>query len=139
MEQLGVSVIVCSQTKGVKPKFRRRKLRSVLYWQDASKQEDVKQIGRKTRATCPKGEIRSAKIGRGARQGWCLSPILFDWYSECLSEEALEGFGDFRIGQVIHTVKYADDLVLLAEEETVLQGMIDKLNEIGGNKLEKKK
>jgi len=36
-------------------------------------------------------------------------------------------------------VKYADDLVLLAEEETVLQGMIDKLNEIGGNKLEKKK
>jgi hypothetical protein len=40
-------------------------------------------------------------------------------------------FGDFRIGQVILTVKYADDLVLLAEEETVLQGMTDKLNEIG--------
>ena len=32
---------------------------------------------------------------------------------------------------VIHTVKYADDLVLMAEEETVLQGMIDKLIEIG--------
>jgi hypothetical protein len=28
-------------------------------------------------------------------------------------------------------VKYADELVLLAKEETVLQGMIDKLNEIG--------
>ena len=28
-------------------------------------------------------------------------------------------------------MKYADDLVILAEEETVLQGMIDKLNEIG--------
>ena len=77
------------------------------------------------------GEIRSAKIGRGARQGWCLSPILFDWYSECLTEEALEGFGDVRTGQVIHTVKYADGLLLLAEEETVLQGMIDRLNEIG--------
>jgi hypothetical protein len=27
-------------------------------------------------------------------------------------------------------VKYADDLVLLAKEETVLQGMIDRLIEI---------
>ena len=29
------------------------------------------------------------------------------------------------------TVKYADDLVLMAKEETVLQGMIDTLIEIG--------
>jgi len=28
-------------------------------------------------------------------------------------------------------VKYADDLVLMAKEEMVLQGMIDKLIEIG--------
>jgi hypothetical protein len=28
-------------------------------------------------------------------------------------------------------VKYADELVLMAKEETVLQGMIDKLTEIG--------
>ena len=34
-------------------------------------------------------------------------------------------------GQIIHTVKYADDLVLLAKEEKVLQDMIDKLTEIG--------
>jgi len=27
----------------------------------------------------------------------------------------------------VETVKYADDLVLMAKEETVLQGMIDKL------------
>ena len=33
--------------------------------------------------------------------------------------------------QIIQTVKYADDLVLMAKEETVLQGMIDKLIEIG--------
>jgi hypothetical protein len=39
---------------------------------------------------------------------------------------------DFKIGrQIIHTVKYADDLVLLAKEEKVLQDMIDKLIEIG--------
>ena len=35
-------------------------------------------------------------------------------------------------GQIIHTVKYADDLVLLAKEEKVLQDMIDKVIEIGG-------
>ena len=34
-------------------------------------------------------------------------------------------------GQIIQTVKYADDLVLMAKEETVLQGMIYKLTEIG--------
>ena len=28
-------------------------------------------------------------------------------------------------------MKYADDLVLMAKEETVLQGMIDKITEIG--------
>jgi hypothetical protein len=40
----------------------------------------------------------------------------------------LEGFGDFRIGgQVIRTVKYADDLVLQVKEEAVLQFMIAKL------------
>jgi hypothetical protein len=35
--------------------------------------------------------------------------------SEYLANKALEGFGDFKVGgQVIRTVKYADDLVLLA-------------------------
>jgi hypothetical protein len=52
-------------------------------------------------------------------------------YNECLTKESLEGFGDFRIGgQIIHTVKYAHDLVLQAKEEKVLQDMIDKLIEI---------
>ena len=63
---------------------------------------------------------------------WCLSPILFNLYSESLTKEALEGLGDYKIdGQIIHTVKYADDLPLLTKEENVLQDMIDKLIEIG--------
>jgi len=76
------------------------------------------------------GETRSVQIGRGVRQGCCLSPILFKLCSECLTKESLDGLGDFNVGgQIIQTVKYADDLVLMAKEETVLQGMIDKLIE----------
>jgi hypothetical protein len=53
-------------------------------------------------------------------------------YSKCLTKETLEGFGDFKIGRkIIHTVKYADDLVLMAKEEKVLRDMIDKLIETG--------
>jgi hypothetical protein len=79
-----------------------------------------------------RGETRSVKTGREVRQGCSLSPIMFNLYNECLTKEALEGFGDFKIGgQIIHTVKYADDLVILAKEEKMLQDMIDKLIEIG--------
>jgi len=79
-----------------------------------------------------RGKTRSVKIGRGVRQGCCLSPILFNLYSEYLTKEALEGLGVFEIGgQIIHTVKYADDLVLLTKEEKVLQDMIDELIESG--------
>jgi len=60
-----------------------------------------------------------------------LSLILFNCYSEHLAKGVLEGFGDFKIGQEIHTVKCSDDLVLLAKEETVLKGMIYRINETG--------
>ena len=49
-------------------------------------------------------------------------------YITYLTKEALERFGDFKIGgKIIHTV----NLVLLAKEEKVLQDMIDKLIENG--------
>ena len=39
---------------------------------------------------------------------------------------------DIKIqGQVIHTLKYADDVLLMAKEETVLQGTTDRLTETG--------
>ncbi|MCL2094277.1 MAG: reverse transcriptase domain-containing protein [Treponema sp.] len=79
-----------------------------------------------------RGETRSVKIGRGVRQGCCLSPILFNLHSECVSKETLVGYGDFKIGgQIIHTVIYVENLVLLAKEEKVLQDMIDKIIETG--------
>jgi len=77
------------------------------------------------------GETRIVKIGRRVRQGCCLSPTLFNCYSEYLTKEGLEGFGVFKIGHVIRSVKYTDDLVLVPKEATVLQGMIDRLIEVG--------
>jgi hypothetical protein len=40
-------------------------------------------------------------------------PILFNFYYVFLMKETVEGFGYLKIeGQIIRTVKYADDLVL---------------------------
>ena len=85
-------------------------------------------MDQKVKVQLDRGETRSVQIGRGVRQGCCLSPSLFNLYSEWLTKEALDGLGDFNIGgQIIQTVKYADDLALISKEETVLQSMIDKL------------
>jgi len=52
--------------------------------------------------------------------------------NEYLTTGTSEGFGDFKVKeQVILTLRYADELVLRAEEETVIQSMIDKLIETG--------
>jgi hypothetical protein len=72
------------------------------------------------------------KIGRGVTLGCCLLAILFNVYSKCLTKEAVKGCGDFKIGgQILHALKYANELVLLAKEEKVLQDMSDELIEIG--------
>lgn len=47
--------------------------------------------------------------------------ILFILYSEYLSKDAHEGFGNFRVwGQVLRTLKHADDLVLMPKKEAML-------------------
>jgi hypothetical protein len=79
------------------------------------------------------GVTKSVMIGRGVRQGCCLSPLSFHLYSEYVTQEAPEGLGVFKVrGQIISMVRYADYLVLLAKEETILQSMTDKLIEVGG-------
>ena len=98
--------------------WRERRLISSLYMAQSVKE-------RRNR-----GETISVETGRGVRQGCCLLPIMFNLYGECLTKEAVEGFGGFEIrGEIIHTVKYADEFVLLGKEEMVLQDMIEK--EIG--------
>ena len=52
--------------------------------------------------------------------------------TNALPRKPWKGLETQNAGHIIHTVKYADDLVLLAKEEKVLQAMIDKLIENGG-------
>jgi len=74
------------------------------------------------------GVRRSVTIGRRVRRGCCSSPSLFNLHSECLTKGAVATLGDFIMGgQVVGTVQYTSDLVVLVREETVLQGMIESL------------
>ena len=58
--------------------------------------------------------------------------ILCMLHNEYLIRDAIEGFGDFKVGgHVILNVKYADDLVLLTREGSALQSMIGRITEIG--------
>ena len=64
------------------------------------------------------------QIGKGVRQGWILSPCLFNLYSEYIMrnaglEEAQAGIK--TAGRNINNLRYADDTTLMAESEEELK------------------
>ena len=63
----------------------------------ASNRNEYQYMKEKFKVRLDRGETRSVNIGRGVRQGCCLSPILFNLNSECLTKEALDGLGDFKV------------------------------------------
>ena len=74
----------------------------------------------------------SVKISTWVILGWYFSSILFKLYNEYVSEVALNGFDSFDSrGQLIGTVRYTDEFVIVGEEEAVLQGMVDRVIEVG--------
>ena len=89
-------------------------------------------MGQKVKVRLENGDTDSVQIGRGVRQGCCLSPALFNIYGESLANEALENRGNLKVGgEVIKTIKYADDLAVMAHDESELQRMIDNLVNTG--------
>ena len=69
------------------------------------------------------------EIDQGVCQGCILSPHLFSLYSENIMRNALEGhIGDITIGgRTITNLRYADDIVLIANSFPKLQELVDRV------------
>ena len=66
------------------------------------------------------------QIGKGVRQGYILSPCLFNFYAEYImgSTGLEEAQGGIKIaGRNINNVRYADDTTLMAESEEELESL----------------
>ena len=88
-----------------------------LYWE----QRAVVRVGEDT--------SESVNIERGVRQGCVLSPDLFSLYTQIVMEELREMDGVRMGGKNINNIRYADDMVMIAETEEKLQSLIDRLQE----------
>jgi len=64
------------------------------------------------------------------RQGCCLSPLLFNIYSEAVMREALEGIDEgIKVGgKLLKDVRFADDEGMVAGTESGLQKVMDSVN-----------
>jgi len=68
-------------------------------------------------------------IGKGVRQGYILSPCLFNLYAECILRNAGldEAQAGIKIaGRNIHNLRYADNTTLMAETEKELKSLLMK-------------
>ena len=70
------------------------------------------------------------QIGKGVRQGWILSPCLFNFYAEYIMRNAglQETQAGIKIaGRNINNHRYADDTTLIAESEEELKSLLMKV------------
>ena len=66
-----------------------------------------------------------SEIGRGVRQGCCLSPTLFNIYLENIVKNCFQGKGGMLIGwRKIKCIRFGDDMALLAEDEKNANSML---------------
>ena len=76
-------------------------------------------------------EQQTGSVGKGVHQGYILSPCLFNFYTECIMENAKldEAQAGIKIsGRNINNLRYADDTTLTAESEE-LKSLLIKVKE----------
>ena len=72
------------------------------------------------------------QIGEGLRQGCILSPCLFNFYAECIMQNARldEAQAGVKIaGRNINNLRYADNTTLMAESKEELKNHLMKVKE----------
>ena len=72
------------------------------------------------------------QIGKGVRQGYILSPCLFNFYAEYIMRNTGLEEAQARIkiaGRNINNLRYADDTILIAESEEELKSLLMKVKE----------
>ena len=72
------------------------------------------------------------QIGKGVRQGYVLSPCLFNFYAEYIMRNA--GLDEAQaaikiVGRNINNLRYADDTTIMAESEEKLKSLLMKVKE----------
>ena len=104
--------------KNIGVDWRDRRLISELYMGQTA----VVKIGEEYSKPCV--------IGRGVRQGCCLSPLLFSLYAEVMMNEALEDTEEGVVvgGNLLKDIKFADDQAMIASREEGRQKLMDMVN-----------
>ena len=72
------------------------------------------------------------QTGKGVRQGWILSPLLFNLYAEDIMQNPGldEAQAGIKIaGRNINNLRYADDTILMAKSEEELKSLLMKVKE----------
>ena len=72
------------------------------------------------------------QIGKGVRQGWILSPCLFNFYAEYIMRNTglEEAQAEVKIARRnINNLRYADDTTLMAESKEELKSLLMKVKE----------
>ena len=78
------------------------------------------------------GSTHWFQIGKGVRQGFILSPCLFNFYAEYIIKNPglVESQAGIKIaGRNVNNVRYADDTTLIAESKEELKSLLMKVKE----------
>ena len=82
--------------------------------------------GQEARVRTGHGTTDWLQIGKGVRQGYILSPCLFNLYAEYITENAWLNGARARIkiaGGNINNLRHTDDITIMAESEEELKSL----------------